>query len=158
LGSIFYIASITMVKVSILCFILRVFPEQRFRRVVFGVMAIVVGYGIAFVIATALQCWPAEYAWQQVDSAYEGTCNNIHLQAWMAAIFNIAIDLILLILPIKNLWGLQMETKKKIMIMFMFSLGILSVHIESLLLWKPRLTSAQIPTVSPWSVSFVCNP
>lgn len=134
MGSIFYIASITMVKLSILCFILRVFPEQGFRRIVYGVVAVVIGYGIAFVIATALQCWPAEYAWQQVDSAYEGTCNNIHLQAWMAAIFNIAIDLVLLILPIKNLWALQMEMKKKIMITFMFSLGILLV--QTLFFWS----------------------
>lgn len=114
-----------MVKLSILAFILRVFPEKSFRKIVWGVCGLVIAYGVAFVVATALQCWPAEYAWNQVDESYEGRCNNIHLQGWMSAIFNIIIDVILLVLPLKNLWGLHMETKKKLMIMFMFSLGVL---------------------------------
>jgi hypothetical protein len=124
---VFYIASITMVKMSLVCFILRVFPDEKFRRVCYGVMGLVAAYGISFVIATALQCWPADYAWQQVDSSHEGKCNNVHLQAWMAAIFNIVLDLILLVLPLRSLWGLQMGLKKKLMIMSMFSLGILYV-------------------------------
>lgn len=114
-----------MVKLSILAFILRVFPDKQFRKLVYGACGLVIAYGIAFIIATALQCWPAEYAWQQVDENYQGRCNNIHLQGWMSAIFNILIDIVLLALPLKNLWALHMEMKKKLMIMFMFSLGIL---------------------------------
>lgn len=114
-----------MVKLSILAFILRVFPEKRFRKIVYGVCAVCIAYGVAFVIATALQCWPAEHAWLQVDETFQGRCNNIHLQGWFSAIFNIIIDVMILVLPLKNLWGLQMETKKKLMIMFMFSLGVL---------------------------------
>lgn len=114
-----------MVKLSLVCFILRVFPDERFRRICYGVMALVAGYGISFVTATALQCWPVEYAWEQVDDAHQGTCNNIHVQAWLAAIFNIILDVILLVLPLHSLWKLQMGLKKKLLIMAMFSLGIL---------------------------------
>lgn len=85
-----------------------------------------VAYGVSFIVATAFQCNPIAWSWQQVDDDWgTGTCNNIHMQGWMSAIFNIVIDLILLVLPLKNLWGLQMKLKKKVMIMFMFSLGIL---------------------------------
>jgi hypothetical protein len=114
-----------MVKMSLICFLLRVFPNEQFRRTCYIVMGLIAAYGISFVVATALQCWPASYAWEQIDSAVEGRCNNVHLQAWMAAIFNIALDLILLVLPLRSLWALQMGLKKKLMIMSMFSLGLL---------------------------------
>ena len=110
---------------SILLFILRVFPERKFRQIVYGVCAICMAYGISFIVATALQCWPAQWAWEQVDeSKGPGQCNNIHLQGWISAICNIVIDLIMLALPLRNLWNLQMKMKKKLMIMLMFSLGI----------------------------------
>lgn len=94
--------------------------------IVYGVCGLVAGYGIAFIVATALQCWPVQYAWEQVDESWgTGTCNNIHIQGWMSAIFNIILDIIMLVLPLKKLWSLQMKLKKKLMIMFMFSLGML---------------------------------
>ncbi|KAG9734558.1 hypothetical protein KCU73_g10737, partial [Aureobasidium melanogenum] len=42
----------------------------------------------------------------------------------MSAIFNIVIDLIILVLPLKELFALQTSLKKKLMVMVMFSLGI----------------------------------
>ncbi|GKT59794.1 CFEM domain-containing protein [Colletotrichum tofieldiae] len=128
LGELFYFAALTATKISILFFMLRVFSmSKRFRHLVYGTMVLCLGYGIAFVTCTALQCTPVNYSWEQIDSNKVGKCNNIHLQGWMSAIFNIIIDLIILVLPLKKLAELQMKLKKKIMIMFMFSLGILSL-------------------------------
>ncbi|KZL77851.1 CFEM domain-containing protein [Colletotrichum tofieldiae] len=125
LGELFYFAALTATKISILFFMLRVFSmSKRFRHLVYGTMVMCLGYGIAFVTCTALQCTPVNYSWEQIDSNKVGKCNNIHLQGWMSAIFNIIIDLIILVLPLKKLAELQMKLKKKIMIMFMFSLGI----------------------------------
>jgi hypothetical protein len=122
-----------MVKISLVCFILRVFPDKKFRRICYAFEVLVAAYGISFTTATALQCWPAQYAWKQIYSDQQGTCNNIHLQAWLAAVFNIVLDVILLALPLGSLWKLNMGLKKKFMVMSMFSLGILYVlhHIWS---------------------------
>lgn len=114
-----------MNKVSLLIFILRVFPDKNFRRIVYGVIGLCIAYGISFILATAFQCSPVHYSWLQVDSSVSGQCNNVHLQSWMSAICNIVIDIIILILPLKNLYELQINLKKKLMIIFMFSLGIL---------------------------------
>ncbi|THV82269.1 hypothetical protein D6D29_04776 [Aureobasidium pullulans] len=124
LGEIFYFASLTATKISILAFFLRVFPQQQFRKIIYGVIGICVAYGLSFVLATTFQCNPVPYSWKQLDSTYQGSCNNIHLQGWMSAIFNIIIDLIILILPLKELYALQTSLKKKLMVMVMFSLGI----------------------------------
>lgn len=88
-------------------------------------MGICVTYGVSFVLATTFQCSPIPYSWKQLDDNYPGSCNNIHIQGWMSAIFNIVIDLIILILPLKELYALQTTLKKKLMVMVMFSLGIL---------------------------------
>jgi hypothetical protein len=125
LGEIFYFASLTATKISILAFFLRVFPQQAFRRTVYVVMGICVAYGLSFVFSTAFQCTPVPYSWKQLDDSYPGSCNNIHIQGWMSAIFNIVIDLIILILPLKEIYILQTNFKKKLMVMVMFSLGIL---------------------------------
>ncbi|THY01204.1 hypothetical protein D6D03_05960 [Aureobasidium pullulans] len=123
LGEIFYFASLTATKISILAFFLRVFPQQQFRKIIYGVIGICVAYGLSFVLATTFQCNPVPYSWKQLDSTYQGSCNNIHLQGWMSAICNIIIDLIILILPLKELYALQTSLKKKLMVMVMFSLG-----------------------------------
>lgn len=125
MGEIFYFASLSFNKISLLLFILRVFPDRQFRRIVFIVCGLCVGYGVSFVFATAFQCNPINHSWLQVDSTHLGACNNINIQGWMSAVCNIIIDLIIIVLPLRNLYGLQIQLKKKIMIMFMFSLGIL---------------------------------
>ncbi|CAD0020580.1 unnamed protein product [Aureobasidium pullulans] len=130
LCEIFYFASLTATKISILAFFLRVFPQQQFRKIIYGVIGICVAYGLSFVLATTFQCNPVPYSWKQLDSTYQGSCNNIHLQGWMSAIFNIIIDLIILILPLKELYALQTSLKKKLMVMVMFSLGIFTVEIH----------------------------
>ncbi|KAI4595203.1 hypothetical protein KJ359_007179 [Pestalotiopsis sp. 9143b] len=124
LGEIFYFASLSFNKISLLLFILRVFPDRQFRRIVFIVCGLCVGYGVSFVFATAFQCNPINHSWLQVDSTHLGACNNINIQGWMSAVCNIIIDLIIIVLPLRNLYGLQIQLKKKVMIMFMFSLGI----------------------------------
>ncbi|KAK8083846.1 hypothetical protein PG996_002627 [Apiospora saccharicola] len=124
LGEIFYFAALAVNKISILIFILRVFPDKNFRRVTYGVIGLCSAYGIAFVFATMFQCQPINYSWKQIDSTVPGKCNDIHLQGWMSAILNIVVDLVVLILPLKQLYALQTNLKKKIMIMIMFSLGI----------------------------------
>ena len=125
LGEIFYLSALAMNKISILCFLLRVFPSQGLRKAVYIVMFLCFGYGTAFVFATIFQCSPIPYAWRQLEDPLGGKCNNINLQGWTSAAFNIVLDLMVLSLPLNQLYHLQMSLKKKIMIMFMFSLGIL---------------------------------
>ncbi|KAG9698227.1 CFEM domain-containing protein, partial [Aureobasidium melanogenum] len=109
LGEIFYFAALTATKISLLAFFLRVFPQERFRQIVYVVIGICVAYGLSF---------------KQLDDNYKGSCNNIHIQGWLSAIFNIVIDIIILVLPLKELYELNASLKKKLLVMVMFSLGI----------------------------------
>ncbi|KAF1933714.1 CFEM domain-containing protein [Didymella exigua CBS 183.55] len=134
-GEIFYVVALGISKISILFFYLRVFPEKGFRRLIYGIMGLSAAYTIAFFLATLLQCMPISYAWTQWDGLHEGKCNNIHLQGWIAAGINIMLDGIVMVLPLKHLAGLNMNLRRKLMVMAMFSVGIIVIVISSLRLY-----------------------
>ncbi|KIW01591.1 uncharacterized protein PV09_07063 [Verruconis gallopava] len=124
LGEIFYICALTMFKVSMLCFILRIFPTRPLRIGTFIGLGLTTAYGISFLFATIFQCTPVSLAWYQWDGEHEGFCENIKLQGWMCAVLNIIIDVYILILPLPEVAKLKMNLAKKLMLLFMFSLGI----------------------------------
>jgi hypothetical protein len=104
---------------------LRIFPDKKFRKVVLFVIALNVGYGIAFVCISIWQCRPLPGAWERWDGTFKGTCNDINVQGWTSAGINIALDAITLSLPLFPLSKLKMARARKISVMLMFSLGFL---------------------------------
>ncbi|KAF9699389.1 hypothetical protein EKO04_002689 [Ascochyta lentis] len=134
-GEIFYVLSLGVSKISILCFYLRVFPNKDFRRLIYGVMGLSMAYTVAFFFATTFQCTPVSHAWYQWDGLHQGKCNDIHLQGWIAAGINIVLDALVMILPLKHLAGLNMNLKRKVMVIAMFSVGIIVIIISSLRLY-----------------------
>jgi hypothetical protein len=134
-GEIFYVLALGVSKISILCFYLRVFPDKGFRRIIYGVMGLAVAYTIALFFATTFQCTPISYAWTQWDGLHQGKCSDIHLQGWIAAGINIILDVVVMVLPLKHLAGLNMNLRKKSMVMAMFSVGIIVIVISALRLY-----------------------
>jgi hypothetical protein len=83
---------------------------------------------------------PVKHVWLQLDPADEGRCNNIQLQGWLSAIFNILLDVIVLALPLPHLYRLNISMRKKVMVIIMFSLGVFVtvvsvVRLQSLILF-----------------------
>ncbi len=112
-----------MTKVAIICFYLRIFPEKNFRRVAFTIMAFTVGYMLAFLLVSMLQCQPLSLAWTVWDGEHSGHCNNVNAQGWAAAGINIALDVAILIMPLPLIAKLHLHWKKKLQIMIMLSVG-----------------------------------
>lgn len=125
LGELFYMIGMALVKVSILFFFLRIFPVRQLQISIYITMAVCIGYGTAFFFATLFQCWPIPYSWEQWHGEYEGTCNDFHMQGWIHAGINIALDLIVLLLPLKQLYALDLSKRKRVSVIMMFLVGIL---------------------------------
>jgi hypothetical protein len=125
IGENFYLAALALTRISILCFYLRIFPDKSFRRIIFVAIALCAAYGIAFVAATIFQCSPVSYAWHIWDGEHFGSCNNVNLQGWLSAIFIMLLDIMTIVLPLRQLYRLHMSWKKKVMLIFMFCLGFL---------------------------------
>ncbi|RFU32999.1 hypothetical protein B7463_g3331, partial [Scytalidium lignicola] len=119
-----YLGSLPIIKISILLFYLRIFPRQGFKYCVYALIAANIGYLISFEVISIWQCRPLDAAWKRWDGTYPSKCNNINLQSWLSATFNIILDLFMFILPLPELYKLSMSPKKKFHIMLMFSVGL----------------------------------
>ncbi|KAK8127948.1 hypothetical protein PG984_009056 [Apiospora sp. TS-2023a] len=136
-----YFVAQGLVKISILLFMLRIFPKRDMRNLIYGVCGVIVAYTIAFFFATLFQCQPISFFWRQLDSTFPGKCNDIHMQAWIAAGINILLDIVVIVLPIRSLWNLQASLPKKITAISMFSLGaavtvISIIRLQSLIMFS----------------------
>ena len=120
-----YFGIVSMTKISIHCFYLRVFPSAAFRRITQLIMAICLCWAVASILTTIFQCSPIDAAWEGWDSEYGGRCVNINAAAWASTAINLVLDLVTIALPLPQLLRLSLSTKKKIGLCMMFSVGIL---------------------------------
>ncbi|KAI3330414.1 hypothetical protein F4824DRAFT_478521 [Ustulina deusta] len=142
-----YQAGLPFTRISILCFYLKIFPQKHIRWTSFVLIGINAANLIIFVAATVFQCSPIYGAWTFWDGSFEGHCNNIHLQSWLQAAFNIALDLMTIILPLPSLAKLSTSRGRKIRIIFMFALGFF-VTIISILRLRTLVVFANSTNVS----------
>jgi hypothetical protein len=77
---------------------------------------------IAFVIVVAFQCIPVDSVW---DTAVHGKCINSQAFVYSLAGCSILEDFVVMLLPMWELKGLKLDTRKRIALFFMFSLGSL---------------------------------
>ncbi|KAI0454776.1 hypothetical protein F5B21DRAFT_474207 [Xylaria acuta] len=146
-AEILYQIGLPTARISILCFYLRVFPQQRIRWASYGLIGLNAANLIAFVIATVFQCYPIYGAWTFWDGSFQGHCNNIHVQSWAQAAINITLDLLVIILPLPALAKLTASKRKKVQIMVMFSFGFF-VTIISIIRLKTLVVFANSTNVS----------
>lgn len=120
-----YLASIALTKISILLFYLRIFPQVGLRKAIWFTIVLCVLYIITFVTATALQCIPIRIAWEHWDGEHHGKCIDLNADAWCSAGVNIVLDLIVILLPMRELKKLAMSRRRKFGVMLMFLGGLL---------------------------------
>ena len=114
-----------MVRVSILCFYLRIFPQRTFRRIVYVVMAGNTLYGTVFILVSIFQCIPVQAAWERWNGTVQARCVDVNALGWISGAINIALDVFILVLPLPGLAKLVMSWERKIHVMMIFGLGSL---------------------------------
>ncbi len=119
-------AANTSIKISIVDFYIKIFRSNKaFLTVAYAVIALVLAFGFAVVVSDFLTCRPLSKAW---DPVQPGVCENTTETLIALSSCNMAVDLIIILLPMPMVWGLQMATKRKIEITIIFSLGFLYVY------------------------------
>lgn len=114
-----------LTKIAMLLLYLKVFPSQTFRRICFVMVGICLAYIPATALATLFNCTPVSYNWTGWTGETQGHCFSFNTFAWAQSSINILLDLIIILLPIPQLWKLNMGRKKRIQLVLMFSVGLL---------------------------------
>lgn len=120
-----YFVQITLLKMSLLFFYLRIFPSNGIRNILWATVVFNAVYGIIFTFVAIFQCTPISYFWTSWDGEHEGKCIDINSMGWAHAAISIALDLWMLGIPLSQLPGLNLHWKKKIGVAIMFCVGTL---------------------------------
>jgi hypothetical protein len=118
-----YFTQLTLLKLTLLFFYIRVFPAANVQRILWATVIFVVAWGFAFVVVAIFQCHPIHYFWNKWDGMHKGHCLDINAITASNAAISIALDLWILGIPLWQLWGLKMHWKKKIGVALMFCVG-----------------------------------
>ncbi|RYP92937.1 hypothetical protein DL770_000987 [Monosporascus sp. CRB-9-2] len=124
-----YVVATMLVKMSLLMFYLRLDQRPLMRWTVYILMFVVVGFSIASFGILTFSCYPPAMFWD-VRGSIQGKCIDPNTQqAFYDAngALNIVIDLAIYTVPIPMLWKIQIPTRQKIALTFIFGLGLVAV-------------------------------
>ncbi|KAF1348155.1 hypothetical protein BDV97DRAFT_298975 [Delphinella strobiligena] len=120
---IIYGTTLAAIKLSYMTFYCRVFRIRAdFMRWAYGLIAVIISWWIGNTLQALLICRPFVKSWIPTTP---GQCGNSILAYAMVAIFNIATDVAMLLLPMPYIGSLQMQKKKKYVLILMFGVGLL---------------------------------
>lgn len=123
---IMYIARLSALKMSLLFFYLRIFPNSRIRQFLWGTVIFNTGYFMAFSAVGACLCRPVHFYWERWDGEHlDGTCLDANAIGWANAAVSIILDVWMLALPLSQLGYLKLHWKKKVGVIIMFGVGTL---------------------------------
>ncbi|KAF5229494.1 hypothetical protein FAUST_10388 [Fusarium austroamericanum] len=116
-----YVTAVMMVKLALMQMYLRIFPSRRFKLVSAIIAATVVAWWIAICAVCIFQCRPIRRAW--MPWLTEGTCIDLKASFIGNAIPNIATDIAILCLPVRQILKLQVNVAQKLSLLVIFLLG-----------------------------------
>jgi hypothetical protein len=122
---IIYFAEVSLSKLAILFFYIRIFPSSGVRQVLWGTVVFVALFGVAFIFSAIFQCTPIEYYWWKWDGVHKGRCLDINAIAWSNAAISIVLDGWMLGIPLWQLRTLNLDWRKKVGVGLMFGVGTL---------------------------------
>ena len=116
-----YALAITIAKISILLFYRRIFNTiVTFRYATYIVGGFCLLWFLVVMLVSALQCHPVSYAW---DKMVDGTCIDLRAMYYSFTISNVALDVIINVMPVRLIWKLQLSIKKKILLTIIMLMG-----------------------------------
>jgi hypothetical protein len=109
---VFYFLGLSLIKMSILSFYLRIMATRTYRTIVWGLIVFSAVIAVVFPFATAFRCWPVTLNWnpkyfgEAIIPASEGHCvaNKVDIQ-WTAAGIHFGTDIIIFLLPIPMIFS-----------------------------------------------------
>lgn len=143
-----YVLLVHFTKLSILLFYLRIFTTRAFKIKCYILIGLTAATFISSFMVLPFMCRPMNWFWTGWDGTkgtQEEHCININVETYTYAGINMALDILILVLPIPqvsslrhvNIYkrrlmraqviGLQMNTKKKLGVLSIFTIGALSV-------------------------------
>lgn len=145
-SEIFYVASTSLIKISVLLFYRRMGQRTvspRFITIIWISIASVIAYSIAFIVVIFVSCQPFKAFWLQVDPVWSKThpwtCYDEAAHLFAATGISLVQDVIATSLPAWLCWKLQLPLRQKLALNAIFALGYLAAVVAGIrmyFLWR----------------------
>ncbi|KAH8730153.1 hypothetical protein GQ44DRAFT_823495 [Phaeosphaeriaceae sp. PMI808] len=136
LTQIFYWPTTALTKLAFLLLYLRIFPQEKLRKYIYTTMALTFCYWAFFQFSNIFYCRPMTMVWEGWDGEHEGSCWDINLLMLAAAGVTVILDCVIIVLPIREIMQLSLSFQKKLGIMAIFTVGIFTLVVSCLRVWK----------------------
>ncbi|CBX91978.1 hypothetical protein IAQ61_000183 [Plenodomus lingam] len=114
------IIGLGLTKCSILILYKTIFDVQKFRTAVYILLAFVIGWTTSFAFSHLFTCYPITVF---IEPYYENSCVET-VPMFLALLYtDVIADVAILILPIPIILSIRMETRKKLAVIGMLTLG-----------------------------------
>lgn len=146
-ATVVYAPTILAAKLAILYIYRRVFVPRRwgiFDWTLRIFMAILVLFYVATFLVKIWECNPRERIW---DRSIPGKCVNVASLLNTSGLFNTLTDIIILLIPIKSVWNLNMTTKRKMGVVAAFTVGF-TAPVFSMIGFVVRIKISASPDVA----------
>ncbi|KAJ5248918.1 hypothetical protein N7468_000369 [Penicillium chermesinum] len=118
---ILYYDAMVCTKISYLFFYLRIFVSKEFRLATWICMMCAAAYWLGAILQVFLLCQPFEKNWNPTKP---GHCANQNIAFSTIGAFNLLTDLMIVFLPVRFIWQLQMNLATKLALFSIFGLGL----------------------------------
>ena len=115
-----YRPSIAAVKISVLLLYRRIFPQKRFRTLLYWYGGFVLVYTTIFATLDIFHCSPVDRAWSTLEKS---SCLSMNTIWVIGGSLNAVTDIAALCLPMPLLWHLQVTKEKRLELIGVFLLG-----------------------------------
>ncbi|OJI83591.1 hypothetical protein ASPTUDRAFT_55621 [Aspergillus tubingensis CBS 134.48] len=119
----FWNTCLPVIKLSIVLFYQRIFPVPSMIFACRSVMLFLAAWYVAFQTTAIFQCIPIHHEWQKKTT--KGHCIDFVPFVTTLAATNLCTDVLLLVLPTREIWKLQIPWPRKIGLSIIFTLGIM---------------------------------
>ncbi|KAJ5822999.1 hypothetical protein N7447_005339 [Penicillium robsamsonii] len=140
-----YYNAMVMAKFSYLAFYLRIFVSWEFRILTRICMGCAGAYWTGSMLQIFLICTPFEKNW---NPTLPGHCASQNVAFSTIGAFNLFTDVMIMALPIRFVWKLQMSLATKLALIGIFGLGILYVFSFSVFSDSPSKSSNEHHSIS----------
>ncbi|RYP42898.1 hypothetical protein DL770_011940 [Monosporascus sp. CRB-9-2] len=120
--NIFYMLSTDLAKISLLFFYLQLSPDLRYGILIRTLVAAFALYALAYTLISIFACHPIYASWD-LTAMQTAACVDKGKFFLAASIANVAMDLIILVLPLPIVVPLRIPRRQKISLMLLFATG-----------------------------------
>lgn len=115
-----YPCSLLAIKLSLISLYRQIFPLPWLQKLSIPLALFITSYSVMQLPISIFQCVPIKAIW---DSMINAKCIDLAAEITVMSIMSIITDVIVLVLPIRPVWGLQMSRSKKWQLSLIFALG-----------------------------------